>query len=360
LPYVGRLIDRFGDRHVVLAVALLFGAAGIAFGQVANLFWLTTGFGALRFLGQGSLMLNCANLVAQWFDRQRGFALSLMALGFAASMAVHPPLAQWLSDQVGWREGWLWLGVLTWMLLIPPILLLIQNKPEDLGLEPDGRGRRGPGLEAAAPQGAEVGLTVKQALRTPAFWITALSLATLSMLVTALFFHQVSIFTHQGVDAYVAARVFSISAITMVLAMPIIGRLLDRFPTKPIFACAMLTQSAALIAIVFVDDLTSAALYAVVFGLNNAAVQTHYTYVWPRFFGRRHLGSIQGTAQTIGILGASVGPLPFGAAFDLFGSYTGALLVFALQPVLCALAILLMPLPRLGHPEGGEPPTQAR
>jgi cyanate permease len=246
------------------------------------------------------------------------------------------------------------------MLLIPPILLLIQNKPEDLGLEPDGRGRRGPGLEAAAPQGAEVGLTVKQALRTPAFWITALSLATLSMLVTALFFHQVSIFTHQGVDAYVAARVFSISAITMVLAMPIIGRLLDRFPTKPIFACAMLTQSAALIAIVFVDDLTSAALYAVVFGLNNAAVQTHYTYVWPRFFGRRHLGSIQGTAQTIGILGASVGPLPFGAAFDLFGSYTGALLVFALQPVLCALAILLMPLPRLGHPEGGEPPTQAR
>ena len=258
LPYVGRLIDRFGARHVVLAVALLFGAAAMAFGQVANLFWLTVGFGALRFLGQGSLMLNCANLVAQWFDRQRGFALSLMALGFAASMAVHPPLAQWLSDQVGWREAWLWLGVLTWMLLIPPILLLIQNKPEDLGLEPDGRGRRGPGLEAAAPQGAEVGLTVKQALRTPAFWITALSLATLSMLVTALFFHQVSIFTHQGVDAYVAARVFSVSAITMVLAMPIIGRLLDRFPTKPIFACAMLTQSAALIAIVFVDDLTSA------------------------------------------------------------------------------------------------------
>ena len=44
LPYVGRLIDRFGARHVVLAVALLFGAAAMAFGQVANLFWLTVGF----------------------------------------------------------------------------------------------------------------------------------------------------------------------------------------------------------------------------------------------------------------------------------------------------------------------------
>jgi MFS family permease len=64
LPYVGRLIDRFGARRVVLAVALLFGAAAIAFGQVTSLFWLTVGFAALRFLGQGSLMLNCANLGA--------------------------------------------------------------------------------------------------------------------------------------------------------------------------------------------------------------------------------------------------------------------------------------------------------
>ena len=348
LPYVGRLIDRFGARHVVLAVALSFGAAAIAFGQVTSLPWLTLGFAALRFLGQGSLMLNCANLVAQWFDQKRGLALSLMALGFSASMAVHPPLAQWLTEQAGWRVAWLWLGVLTWMLLIPPILLFVQNKPEDLGLRPDGASRLGQGLNGAAPpQAAEVGLTVKQALRTPAFWITALALATMSMLVTALFFHQVSIFTHHGVDAQVAARVFSISALTMIVAMPLIGRLLDRFPTRPIFACATLTQSAALIAMVFVDDLASALLYGVVFGLNNAAIQTHYTYVWPRFFGRRHLGSIQGTAQTIGVIGASIGPLPFGAAFDLFGSYTGALLVFAAQPVLCAAAILLMPLPRL-------------
>ena len=65
-----------GARRVVLAVALLFGAAAMAFGQVAGLLWLTIGFGALRFLGQGSLMLSCANLVAQWFDRKRGLALS--------------------------------------------------------------------------------------------------------------------------------------------------------------------------------------------------------------------------------------------------------------------------------------------
>jgi nitrate/nitrite transporter NarK len=92
----------------------------------------------------------------------------------------------------------------------------------------------------------------------------------------------------------------------------------------------------------------TATLYGIVFGINNAAMHTHIAYVWPRFFGRRHLGSIQGTAQTIGVAGASIGPLPLGVAFDLTGAYTGALLALAVLPVLCSVAILLMRPPQLG------------
>lgn len=198
LPYVGRLVDRYGVRRVLLVVAVLFGFAAMAFGTVANLAMLAFGFAALRFLGQGSLMLGNANLVAQWFSRKRGFAMSLMALGFSASIAVHPPLAQWLIDQVGWREAWLWLGVTTWILLIPAIVLLIENKPEDLGLAPDGEPDAGRPTGGAATADADLGLTVGQAVRTPAFWIIAASLATFSMLVTGLFFHQVSIFQSFG------------------------------------------------------------------------------------------------------------------------------------------------------------------
>jgi MFS family permease len=347
LPYLGRLVDRYGVRRVLVAVASLFGLAQIGFGAISGMVALTVGFAALRFLGQGSLMLCSANLVAQWFSRRRGFALSLMGLGFAASMAAHPPLAQWLIETAGWREAWLWLGLLTWLVLLPPILLLVQTRPEDLGLEPDGSAA---GAREAAPGAggaAEAGLTAGQALRTGAFWIIALSLATLSMLVTGLFFHQVSIFASLGLPAQLAASIFPISAVAMVLAMPLIGRMLDRLPTRPMFACGMLTMSVVMVALTFVQDLSSAIVYAVLFGINNAVIHSHMNFLWPRFFGRRHLGSIQGTAQTIGVTGASLGPLPFGAAFDLFGSYAGALWLFALQPVLCAAAILLMRPPKL-------------
>jgi MFS family permease len=347
LPYVGRMVDRFGVRHVLLVVVSLFGLAQIGFGAIGNLALLALGFAALRFLGQGSLMLCSANLVSQWFSRKRGFALSLMGLGFAATMAAHPPLAQWLIDSVGWREAWLWLGIVTWLLLLPPILLLVQNKPEDLGLEPDGDATPEAGGAASRAQAATLGLRPGEALRTGAFWIIALSLATLSMLVTGLFFHQVSIFASLGLSTQLAASIFPVSAITMVLTMPLVGRLLDRLPTQPVFACGMLTMSAAMMALTIVDGLASAIVYAVVFGVANAVIHTHMTFLWPRFFGRRHLGSIQGIAQTIGVVGASLGPLPLGAAYDLFATYEGALWLFALQPVACAGAILLMRPPRL-------------
>ena len=344
LPYVGRLVDRHGVRPVMLAVAVLLGVTAMAFGTVTGIVTLALGFTALRFFGQGSLMLCSASLVAQWFARRRGFALSLMGLGFSLSVAVHPPLAQWLIDQVGWRDAWLWIGVISWLLLVPAVFL-IENKPESIGLVPDGRP---PDEQERDPlQAAEVGLTIGEAMRTSAFWIIAVSLSAFAMLVTGLFFHQVAIFERAGLSAQEAARIFPISAVTMVLALPMFGWLVDRAPTKPSFAIAMLMVSATILAMVGVRDAATSTLYGIVFGIAFAAIQAHSTYVWPRYFGRRHLGSILGTSKTITVVGASVGPLPLGIAFDLYGDYTVSLITLAALPLICAAGIVMMRPPRL-------------
>jgi nitrate/nitrite transporter NarK len=102
-----------------------------------------------------------------------------------------------------------------------------------------------------------------------------------------------------------------------------------------------------MIAIMFVDSVPLAMAYGILFGMNNAALHTAITYVWPRYFGRKHLGSIQGAAQTIGVVGASIGPLPLGIAYDLFGSYNGALVLFAFQPLIFAVLVLWVKVPDL-------------
>ena len=348
LPHVGRLVDRHGVRTVLTGVGVALGTAAIAFGAVSGFVLLTVGFAALRFFGQGSLMLCAGNLASQWFDRKRGLALSLTMLGFSVSVAVHPPLAQWLTDAFGWRMAWVAMGVATWLLLLPPVLLLVFDRPEALGLPPDGSA----GDEATArtkpgPDGAVVGLTLPEARRTGAFWIILASNCSFSALVTAMFFHQVSVFEAQGLDAATAASVFSICAVVMVVTTPLVGMLLDRFPTKPLYAAALVSVGVALVAMSVATDLPSAIVFSVLFGLCNGAMHAHFTFVWPKFFGRRHLGSIQGVNQMAAVIGASVGPIPLGLGYDHFGGYGGTLVALAAIPVMCAIAVAFMRTPRL-------------
>ena len=337
LPKMGRLLDRYGARRMTAVVALLLGVACIAFGAVGGLATLALGFGALRFLGQGSLMMCSANVVAQWFSRKRGFAMGLMALGFAASMAVHPPLGQFLIAQFGWRWAWVILGLTTWLLLLPPVLLLLVDKPEDRGLRPDGEAAPAAGAGAAAIDG----LDLPAALRTPTFYLLAAGWFSMAMLVTTLHFYQVSILTAQGVAAAIAARVFPVSALVLAVSMPLVGRMFDRVRTRYVFAAGLLVMAAALFGVTLVDSLASAIVYAALFGLNNAFSLTMFGYLMPRYFGRKHVGTLQGTGQMVAVVGASLGPLPVGFAFDYLGSPTLVLRLLALIPIACAVAAAL-------------------
>ena len=162
----------------------------------------------------------------------------------------------------------------------------------------------------------------------------------MSMLVTALHFFQVTIFTSNGLDSSLAARVFSVSALAMLVAMPVVGRLLDRLQTRYMFAAGLVVTAGSLLAASLVESMTTAVLYAILFGVNNAVTMTYFGYMWPRFFGRLHLGSIQGTGQMIGVVGASLGPLPLGIGVDLLGGFDQTLVALSLLPLLCAVPAL--------------------
>lgn len=53
--------------------------------------------------------------------------------------------------------------------------------------------------------------------------------------------------------------------------------------------------------------------------------------IWPNYYGRQHLGSIQSVTHAAGIIGSAIGPIQFGWAYDQFGSYTGVLIVSAVM-----------------------------
>jgi len=343
LPYMGKLIDKYGARKTLIVVSIILGISCIFFGAASNFLMLTVGFGFLRFFGQGSLMLGCANLVSQWFERKRGFAMSIMALGFGISMAIHPPLSQFMIDEFGWKVAWIFLGISTWIIMVPTLFLLAWNTPESVDLLPDGVNKQN---NIKNNNDTIEGLDLSQALREKSFYILAAMWFGMAMLVTTLHFYQVTILTSQGITADFAAGLFTVSAIAMVLFMPIIGKLFDNFPTNYVLAIGLIINFISLMSITFATNEYYAFLYAVFFGINNAISMTMFGYIWPRYFGRKHLGSIQGTGQMIGVIGASLGPLPVGFAIDYIGDSLVTIRYLSIYPLIVTFLTIFF----LKHP----------
>ncbi|MDB0048512.1 MFS transporter [Pseudomonadota bacterium] len=337
LPYMGKIIDKYGPRISLIIISIILGISCIFFGATSNFLMLTVGFGFLRFFGQGSLMLGCANMVSQWFDTKRGFAMSLMALGFGISMAIHPPLSQLLIEQFGWKYAWVILGISTWIIMVPALYILAWNTPESVGLRPDG-------VNQSNSQQNDVkeieGLNLSEAIKEKSFYILSAMWFGMAMLVTTLHFYQVTILTSQGITTDFAAGIFSVSAVAMVLFMPFVGKLFDNYPTKYILALGLTINSISLLFITFANNELYAIIYAIFFGINNAISMTMFGYVWPRYFGRKHLGSIQGTGQMIGVIGASLGPLPVGFAIDYIGSSLETVRYLSIYPIIIAIVTI--------------------
>ncbi len=334
LPKMGKLVDKYGPRIVLIYTIILLGIGCMIFGAAANFLMLAVAFGFLRFFGQGSLMLGSANIITQWFDKKRGFALGLMGLGFAISMGLHPPISDFLITYYGWRQAWVIIGLSTWIIMLPPLIFLAINKPEDVNMLPDGVASN---PKITSKNNKIFGLTLNEALKEKSFYILSFSFFSISTLVTALHFFQVTILSQYfNMPSSTAAALFIPTMIAMIIFIPIAGKILDKFQTHNIIGLALLVTTASLMSITFATNTTYALIYSIIFGINNALNLSLFGYIWPRYFGRLHVGSIQGTGQMVLVVGASIGAMPFAAAMDLGYDLLNTIRLSALYPFLSA------------------------
>ena len=334
LPKMGKLVDKYGPRIVLIYTIILLGIGCMIFGAAANFLMLAVAFGFLRFFGQGSLMLGSANIITQWFDKKRGFALGLMGLGFAISMGLHPPISDFLITHYGWRQAWVIIGLSTWIIMLPPLIFLAINKPEDVNMLPDGVASN---PKTTSKNNKIFGLTLNEALKEKSFYILSFSFFSISTLVTALHFFQVTILSEYfNMPSSTAAALFIPTMIAMIIFIPIAGKILDKFQTHNIIGLALLVTTASLMSITFATNTTYALIYSIIFGINNAFNLSLFGYIWPRYFGRLHVGSIQGTGQMVLVVGASIGAMPFAVAMDLGYDLLNTIRLSALYPFFSA------------------------
>lgn len=329
----GRLLDQFGARTLLTVVALLLGAVVIAMSRAAG---LTLMFGLLvlsRGLGQNALSVVSLTMPGHWFARRLSFAMAIYSIALSIGFMAAFPIMGALVSSHGWRFSWGALGWALVFLLAPVGWLLARPAPRDAELAASGESSPA----ATAPGDSLTSATWGQALRSPLFWVFALSSSLYNLLASGIGLFNESILTERGFPPGIYYRSLVITAMTSLVGNFLGGWLATKWRLSHLMALAMGLLALALLGLPSLTAVWHVDLFSIVMGIAGGFVIVLFFTAWPKLFGRAHLGRIQGTAQMLTVVASAVGPLVLAKCHAWTGSY--ATIFYILSAIVAVLGI---------------------
>lgn len=362
-PALGWLIDRTGEHRLIQIGIVIFGLGLIAMGSVDTLVGF---YAAVLMIAMGSSLAGFFTIniaLIHWFERLRARALSSAGLGLALGGLFVPVVATAITA-FGWRATAIGSGVLA-IAIGWPLARVFRGRPEALGMVVDGaaelpREKADRGLAPAADRrnrqgfpttgnrGAEAGLTARQALRTPAFWLLAAGHGIALLAVTSVNVHAI---THikEGLNYSVAQASM---VITLMNGAQIGGVLLgmaigDRYDKRWLCAACMLGHGIGVLMLTYASGVAMLAVFALLhgaaWGLRGPLMQA----IRADYFGRRSIGMITGLSAMVVAIGQIGGPMVAGGFADLTGNYRFGYTLLAVLALCGTFTFLLARPPKL-------------
>ncbi len=329
---VGRLIDRFGVRLVLVGVAAALGACVLWMSATSGLIALFIALTLVRGLGQGSLSVVSMAMVGKWFTRRLPIAMAiftiLLSIGFIVSFQVFGAAVK----SHGWRDSWAGLGLVLLVGLAPLALLLARSTPESIGVAPDRE-------EEAHERSDAQASTLATALRSPSFWAFTSAACLFNMIWSAITLLSENLLASRGMNHDTYVDVMSMMVLFGLPANFISGWLARRFSMGRVLAFGMVMLAGALLAFPNLENQTHALLYGAQLGIAGGIVTVIFFAFYGHEFGRAHLGSIQAAAQVLSVFASALGPLLLALCRDQLGSYD--LFFYVAAPVALALAVIV-------------------
>ncbi len=375
-PLVGWLVDKFGGRPMILfggltaGIGLMLLAFTREYWQLVLLFVGVVSVGKTAGLGQ-TLMAT----VNQWFVRRKAVALSTLMTAFAGGGAIVVPLLHLGIVFLDWRPTVFLIGLCIALLTLP-VAYVIRSKPEDLGLRPDGDfdrsrgdgasypshpsrlahsargGQHSPAPAAGAPEGPN--FTVRQALRTQAFWFLLAGVITRVSATNSIIIHLFPLLAWKGVDEQTATLFASIMFFLAIPLRFLLGVAGGRFSPRKLLFFGMNLGAVGLVGLWVLPEWPA----LVVFILGLAVVEGITSVNWIMlgdYFGRSRFASLMGTMSIFHNLGMFVAPIYAGWIRDTTNSYELVLATFAPTFVLSACMFALSRRPNPPRALAAEP-----
>jgi MFS family permease len=311
-PFLGRLLDRFPARRIVLPCTLIYGLGFASLALLTRHLWhFVLMLALMGTVGNGTTQLGYARVVSGWFDKSRGRALAAVMAGSGIGFMILPPLAQALISTVGWRVAFAVLGGMVLVTGLPLSFAFLY--------EPDVH-------EAGSATAKRPGI-LKDAL-TLRFVMILFGLLLFSLATNGLNTHWAALLTDGGMTPARAAAVLSVAGFATLASKLSTGYLIDRFFAARVVACLFAVCACGFVGIIYGRSVWVAFGSAALVGIGMGAESDTVPYLLTRYFGLERFGELYGYTWTIYAIAGGVGPLLAGSIFDQSGSYQTAMFIF--------------------------------
>jgi MFS family permease len=327
-PLAGRALDTFPIRWVILT-GLACMVMGLLLAQRATALWhLWLVYATLMPLTMTLTgTLAAQTLVSRWFTDNRGFALGISAIGTNVGGIVLPILVSAWLLQVGWRDTLVNLMFLAVALVLPLTFLVLSRSPAPAS------------AVAAGGAGDQRSWTTREILTTSLFWIPFCGLAPLSMAFGTLQFNLGIIVRDVGLDTAVTGNLIALTSVCMVAGKLFFGVMGDRVDHRKLYWIANAATIIALLLVLYAQTLPVLVIATIATGISGGGILPLMGLMYSSRFGVASFGRVMGYGM-LTIMAGAISPIGAGWVYDLYGSYSVALITLALIMLPAGIAMI--------------------
>lgn len=325
-PLVGWLFDRFGTRRIMPfgVIVLTIGIFSSSF--ISSLWHLYICYGILMAAGVTHIgFIPNVIIISNWFFRHRALALGIAHAGRGVGTLILIPLIQYAIQTVGWRNAYLLLGGLVFIVLFPLLTLFQRGSPREKGLTQLGDPAALP--KAEGMQKRYGGPSLPEAIHSYRFWTLGIISILRGAGFSGLFVHMVAFMDDVGYPTILAATILGLAAIFRSGGGIVGGFFSDRFGRETSFTAFSVLTFAGISILIFSNAKLPVLIYtfAILYGLGTGGTATIYSSLQADIFQGKNFGLIFGVIQTATGFGAALGPWLTGLIYDNLGTYLPAL-----------------------------------
>jgi MFS family permease len=321
MPLAGMALDRFSVRVVTTVGTVVLVASLVLTALVSNFWEFAIVYGVLVPLGlAGTGPVIASGVVARWFSRRRGTALSVLGSASMTGMSLLVPAVTWLILTTGWRTTYIVIAGGVLVLVLPLCLWIVRDSPESVGLTPDGAPLK-PGTAAAPVERVSAG----EALQTLAFWQLAGSFFTCGFSMSLLSAHGIPMLTDHGYSPMFASWALGVLGGSSIGFTVMLGALGDRFGRRPVLSAIYAGRILIFAGFFLIRDNPAAILaVAVLGGITMAGTGSMTSALTADIYGRFSVSSVFGLIFLVHQTGSALGSWLAGALFESTGGYGAA------------------------------------